>query len=79
MSTEGRLAALDTNVSNLNQKITDQSEQLVILDGKIDQLLLREATRDGEFKGMRMSAIAIATAISSIIALASWAAPYFVG
>ncbi len=78
MSTEGRLASLDTNVSNLNDKIADQNEWLGTLDGKIDELLLREATRVGEARGTRKASIAIAAIVSSIISAVALAAPYFV-
>ena len=79
MSTEGRLASLDTNVSNLNARLISQSDQLVVLDGKIDELLLREATREGESRGTRKVSIAMAAVVSSIISAAALAAPYFVG
>ena len=78
MSTEGRLAALDANVSNLNAKIADQNKWLGTLDEKMDKLLLREATREGEAQGMRRSVYIIATLVSTLIAAISWAAPYFV-
>ena len=76
MSTEGRLASLDTNVSNLNARMASQSDQLVILDGKIDELLLREAEREGEAKGARKSVYAIAIVVSTLISAIALAAPY---
>ena len=90
MSTEGQLASLGTNVSNLNQRLTDHtalddvnfgklSDQLVTLDEKLDELLLREARREGEVRGARKSAIAIAAIVSSVISALSFAAPYIVG
>ncbi len=78
MSTEGRLASLDTNVSNLNDRLASQNDQLGVLDGKIDELLLREATRIGEAKGTRKASVAIAAIVSSIISAVALAAPYFV-
>ncbi len=55
------------------------SKSVTEMDEKIDKLLLREASIRGEFKGMRNVAIAMATAVSALIAVASWAAPYLVG
>ena len=60
-----------TQFSTLTQSVRE-------MDEKLDKLLIREAHLTGEFKGMRNTAIAAATAISTIIAAVSWAAPYFV-
>lgn len=54
------------------------SDQLSDIDRKQDELLLREASREGEAKGTRKSAIAIAAIVSSVISAISFAAPYFV-
>ncbi len=81
---------LASNVAVMSQRLDDHtiqddanfermSVQLREIDGKMDLLLLREATRQGEAKGARKSAIAIAAIVSSIISAVALAAPYFVG
>ena len=59
-------------------RFSDLAKTVNVMDEKIDRLLIREARLAGEFKGMRNAAIAAATAISTVIAAVSWAAPYFV-
>lgn len=46
---------------------------------KLEALLLREARRDGEFSGVRRSAIVLATLISSLSAIISVALSFYVG
>jgi hypothetical protein len=43
------------------------------LDKKLDALLLNEARREGEFSGIKKSALIVATIVTAIINLA-WAA-----
>jgi hypothetical protein len=40
---------------------------LAAINTKLDNLLLREASRDGEAKGLKRTAIVISTAIATII------------
>ena len=78
MSTEKRLASIDSNLSALSQRLTDHTEQDGInfarligqvsdLDGKLDELLLREASREGEQRGIRRSVVIVAGSLSLLI------------
>lgn len=49
------------------------------MDQKLDELLLREAEKTGEIKGIRKMTIAVAAIVSSVVTAVSWAAPYIVG
>jgi hypothetical protein len=46
------------------------NESIQSLDEKIDQLLIREAHRAGEFSGVKKSAIMLSVLIASIISVA---------
>jgi hypothetical protein len=72
---DGRLASIDSNLASLGLRLTDHTSQdetsfsnlsiqVGALDEKLDQLLLREATREGERDGVRRSVIALASIIS---------------
>lgn len=90
MIVEERLASLDSNMEALNNRLTDHtsqddtnfsrlSDQLIGLDEKIDQLLIREAAREGELKGIWRSTIAVAGTISLVIAVIGLVIPFYVG
>lgn len=79
-----------SNVAVLTQRLTDHTAQdednfermfaqLTEIDGKMDKLLLREATRTGAATGARKSALIIAAIVSTFISAVGWAAPYLVG
>jgi hypothetical protein len=53
-------------------------EQMTTIDEKVDLLLLREATREGEAAGAKKSAYVIALVVSTLVSALSWAAPYIV-
>ena len=86
MTVEERLGSIDVGLAALEQRLTDHtnqddanfsrlSGQLESIDEKLDQLLIREAGREGEVKGIRRSVIAIATVIPLIITIAGWILP----
>lgn len=49
------------------------------LDEKLDQLLLREAHRSGEFSALRRTALALAFMISTVVSIGAAAVQAFVG
>lgn len=49
------------------------------IDEKMDQLLLREATRAGELAGMKRSAVMLASSISLAVSVAGVAIVFVVG
>jgi hypothetical protein len=51
-------------------QFTALSKSVATLDGKLDQLLIREARRDGEFAGIKRTAMVLSGTISILIAIA---------
>lgn len=88
MALEDSLTSITSMLSALDQRLTDHTDQdetnftrlidqVKVLDNKIDQLLIREAGREGEFRGFRRSAIVIAGAVSLIISVGGVAVAAF--
>jgi uncharacterized protein YdcH (DUF465 family) len=86
---EDRLAAIDSGLAVLSQRLTDHTEQdeanfdrlsdqVSVLDGKIDTLLIREAAREGELKGLKRAAVIVAGAVSLAVSIAGIAVAAFV-
>jgi len=81
MTQEERLSSIDSNLAALNQRLTDHTDQDELnfaglvgqisgLDGKLDRLLLREASREGESRGFKRSALILAGTLSIIVSAA---------
>jgi hypothetical protein len=67
--TERRLLCLENCVQNLMDWQKRQNGTLQALDGKMDSLLLREASRDGAVKALKWVAVFLgATGIANLIA-----------
>ena len=60
----------ETHTAQDENRFNDLSSQIGVLDTKIDAFLIREAERLGEAKGMRRSAIVIATCASILVSAA---------
>lgn len=78
MSIEESLASINSNLRSFTERLSDHTtqdadnfndlkDQIGILDDKIDLILLREATRIGEAKGIQRYVIITATFISGLV------------
>lgn len=84
--TEAEIAGLGSLHATLNaHTLQDQenferlSVQISVLDDKVDQLLLREARREGKADGVKWAAAKMAGVVSALITVVGIAAQAFLG
>jgi len=80
---ESKLAVLNATLTSHSQQDQENFERLSIqisdLDDKVDQLLLREARKDGEASGIKKSTAVLSSVISAVISIAAIAAQAYFG
>lgn len=65
-------ATLELHTEQDNLNFEKLSAKLDELDAKIDSLLIREARRDGEFSGMKKSAVTLAGLVSFLVSVGAF-------
>jgi hypothetical protein len=67
-----------THTTQDMEQFGDLKQSINGLDGKLDSLLLREAHRDGEFAGLKRSAILASSSIAFIVSVVGLAFTFYV-
>jgi len=74
----GIRSALEAHTSQDMTQFDSLFTKLEALDGKLDALLIREARKEGEFSGIKKTAVVLAAFISFAVSVGAAIVPNFI-